>query len=495
MAGNQPQAPIHIVMASSEISPFGQTGGLGDVLGSLPVALEQLGLKISLIMPAYRTVLKRKFELEDTGISLSVPVSNRTEHGTVLKGTIGKSIPVYFVRADKYFDREELYSHDGIDFPDNAERFTFFSRAVLELCKHFSPDILHANDWETALSITFLKTQRGLYPELHHTRTVLTIHNLGYQGIFWKPDWHILNLEWRFFTSEYLEFYGKINFLKAGIVFADRVTTVSPSYAQEIQTQEFGFGLDGVLRARAKSLTGILNRIDYHEWNPAIDNKIKQTYSTDDLTGKARCKSELQKFFHLPSSPETPIIGWVSRLVSQKGCDLLQQVLPELLTKNIQFVLLGDGDTQYSDIFKQLPSAYPNKAGVHIGYDDALMRNIVAGSDFLLLPSRYEPCGLTQLYGLRYGTPSVVRATGGLKDSIHEFHPESGTGTGFLFEKYEAKEFEAAISRALSCYEQKNNWNSIIKNAMKTDVSWKKSAHVYKELYTNLLSQPAEPTN
>jgi starch synthase len=452
-------------------------------------------VNVSLIMPAYRSVMKRKLELEDTGITLNIPVSNRTETGTVLKGKMGKSIPVYFIKADKYFDRDELYSNDGIDFPDNAERFVFFSRAVLELCKHYPPDILHAHDWEAALSIAFLKTQPKLYPELKHTHTVLTIHNLGYQGVFWKQDWHLLNIDWRYFNSDYLEFYGKINFLKAGIVFADKITTVSPSYSQEIQTHEFGFGLDGVLRTRTKSLTGILNGIDYHQWNPEIDNKIEQTYSADDLTGKAKCKAELQKIFRLPNSPDSTVIGWVSRLVPQKGCDLLLHVLPEILIKNIQFVMLGDGDTQYSDKFKQLPAAYPGKAGVHIGYHGTLMRNIVAGSDFLLLPSRYEPCGLTQLYGLRYGTPSVVRATGGLKDSIHEYDLESGRGTGFLFDKYEVEEFKAAILRALSLYERKDIWKTIIRNAMRTNVSWTKSAHSYKELYLNLLARPPVQTN
>jgi starch synthase len=367
------------------------------------------------------------------------------------------------------------------------ELISLIMRNVSELCKLDKPDILHTHDWQTALSPAFLKTQPYLYPELKNAGTVLTIHNLGYQGVFWQHDWHLLNMDWRYFNLDYMEFYGNINFLKAGIVFTDKVTTVSPTYADEIQTQEFGFGLDGVLRTRSKALTGLLNGIDYQKWNPEIDKNIAHTYSINDPTGKIFCKAELQRIFHLPINPDIPVIAWSSRLVSQKGCDLLQQVLPEMMADNIQFVLLGDGDPNYSEFFKKLPANYPGKVGVHIGYHDGLMRSIVAGADFLLLPSRYEPCGLTQLYGLRYGTPSIVRSTGGLKDTIQEFNPKSAKGNGFLFCKYEADEFLAAIRHALTCYENKSDRLSIIKNAMKSDFSWAKSAQSYKVMYLTML--------
>ncbi|MEK7354441.1 MAG: glycogen/starch synthase, partial [Chloroflexota bacterium] len=304
---------LSVAMVSPEAAPFARSGGLADVLGSLPVVLERLGLRISLIMPAYRSVLQGKFPLEDTGIRFAVPVSSHQEEGNLLKTTLGQAITVYFIRADKYFDRDYLYGTPEGDYPDNAERFIFFSRAALELLKLQPHHILHAHDWQSALSVAFLKAQPHLYPQLSQAKTVFTVHNLGFQGLFPAQDWHLLNLEESFFAPRYLEFYGKINFIKGGLVFADAITTVSPGYAEEIKTSEQGFGLDGILRERADSLTGILNGVDYDIWNPETDRLIAGTYGVDNLSGKKICKADLQLTFGLPRNPDIPVIGMVSR--------------------------------------------------------------------------------------------------------------------------------------------------------------------------------------
>jgi starch synthase len=473
-------------MASSEISPFAKTGGLGDVLGSLPLSLEKLGAKISLIMPAYRSVLKGDFLTEDTGIRFSVPVSNRMEKGSVLKGKIGRSIPVYFIRADKYYDRENLYSTSEGDYPDNAERFVFFSRAVLEVLRSDPPAVLHAHDWQTALSVVFLKAQPELYPELTSTKAIFTVHNLGYQGVFWSLDWHLLNLDWRFFSSRYMEFFNKINFLKGGVVFADRVTTVSPTYAEEITTEEYGFGLEGVFQEKAKGLIGIINGIDYQVWNPETDANVAHTYSIDDLAGKAICKAELQRAFGLQENPDVPLICMVTRLSAQKGCDLVAMAMDVLMKRDIQFILLGNGEKHYTELFEGMTEKYPGKIGMQMAFDELKVHKIIAGADFILVPSRYEPCGLTQMYGLRYGTVPVVRNTGGLKDTIKEFNPETGKGNGFLFNLNEVSDLMAAIDRALKCYQRKDLWATLIKNGMKMNFSWENSTRLYKEMYQKL---------
>jgi len=480
---------LKVTMASPEIAPFAKTGGLADVLGSLPKALAKLGIKLTLIMPAHRSVLQGNFNLEDTGMRIVAPVSNREEEGCLLRTTINGSIPVYFIRHDRYFDREPPYSTPKGDYPDNAERFVFFSRAVLEVLKLDPPDILHAHDWQSALAIVFLKTQPYLYPELCSTKTVFTIHNLGYQGIFWHLDWHLLKLDWSFFTPRFLEFYGKINFLKGGLVFADTITTVSPTYAEEIKTAEQGFGLEGVLQERAADLIGILNGADYNQWNPETDTLISQNYHQSDLSGKRICKADLQQIFNLPPLPEVPVIGMVSRLTSQKGFDLLEKAIDTLLERDIQLVILGTGESRYQDFFSKIPAAYPGKAGVQIAFSEPLAHKVIAGSDMFLMPSRYEPGGLTQVYGLKYGTIPVVRATGGLKDTVQQFDPKTGKGNGFTFEGYDEISLLNACDQALAVFLEKDTWRALIKNAMAAEFSWERSAHEYKSLYQKLLKK------
>jgi len=322
-------------------------------------------------------------------------------------------------------------------------------------------------------------------------KTLLTVHNLGFQGLFGYPDWHLLNLDGHFFAPRYLEYYGKINFLKGGLIFADKLSTVSPTYAEEIKTAEQGFGLDGVFRERAKDLVGILNGADYEIWNPETDPLISHRYGPDSLFGKKLCKAELQEIFHLPSDPDIPVVGMVSRLTTQKGFDLLEKVMDDLLFRDIQFVLLGTGDKRHEQIFGEMPERYPGKAGVRIAFDEALSHKVIAGCDLLLMPSRYEPSGLTQMYSLRYGTIPIVRATGGLSDTVNEFDSEAERGNGFLFGPYEVPALLQALDRALNLLRQKKEWSTIMKNAMVADFSWARSARLYADLYRGLAGHPS----
>lgn len=479
---------MRVVMASPEIVPFAKTGGLADVVGSLPLALEGLGVRVSLIMPAYSFIPRDRFGLKETGIELIVPISRGHEKAGVLETTIGKGIKVYFIQADKYFDRENLYGTPEGDYLDNAERFAFFSRAILELLRKIGvPDVLHVHDWQTALAPAFLKASPGAYPELEGMKTVLTIHNMGYLGLFWHLDWHLLNLDWKYFNFRFLEFYGMVSYLKGGIVFADAITTVSKKYAEEIKTLEYGYGLEGVLQERAGVLYGILNGVDYGEWNPKTDSHIKKNYGPRDLSGKMACKRDLQKAFGLPMRRAVPLIGMISRLADQKGFDLLAEVIDDIMGMELQFVLLGTGEKKYHDLFEDIRGRYQEKCGIRIGFDNSLAHKIEAGSDIFLMPSKYEPCGLNQIYSLKYGTIPVVRATGGLDDTIQEFDPATGKGNGFKFQDYSGRALLSAINRALETFKKPALWKKIIQNAMAADFSWKRSAQEYLKLYQSLV--------
>jgi starch synthase len=493
-AKTSPQEPsIHVALVSPEIAPFAKTGGLGDMVAALSRALERLGLRVSLVMPAYRSVLQGGFPLQDTGVRFTVPVSDRMVEGGLLKTNTGSAITVYFVRAVQYFDRDYLYGTPESDYPDNAERFIFFSRAALEVLKMDPPEILHAHDWQSAPCIVFLKAQPDLYPQLSTIKTVLTVHNLGYQGLFWYLDWHLLNLDWSFYTPSYLEFYGRINFLKGGFVFADAITAVSPTYAEEIKTAEHGFGLEGVFRERAPKLVGIPNGADYDVWNPKKDPLIARTYDADSLSEKMVCKVDLQRAFQLPERADVPLIGMVSRLTPQKGLDLLEKALDELFSRDIQFVFLGTGDKRYQDFLARLALQHPTKCGVRIAFDESLAHKVIAGADMFLVPSRYEPSGLTQLYSLKYGTIPVVRATGGLRDTIREFNPETGEGNGFVFSLYKSRKLLEAVVRALTLFNDRAKWVILMKNAMAADFSWGRSARAYLNLYQKLLVTERQP--
>ena len=483
---------LHVVMVSPEIVPFAKTGGLADVVGALSIALERLGQQVSLIMPAHRRALKCGVPMEETGIRFAVPVSNRREEATLLRAKVGRDISVYLIRADRYFDRDNLYGTPEGDYSDNAERFAFFSRAALEAFRKIGPaHVLHAHDWQAALAITFLKTQPDVYPELSAVRTVLTLHNVGYQGVFPRDDWHLLNLDWGFFTPRQLEYYGQISYLKGGLEWADAITTVSPTYAAEIQTAEHGFGLEGVFRDRAADLSGILNGADYEVWNPATDPSIAKTYDLADVSGKRDCKAEVQRLFGLREAPEVPLVGMITRLAAQKGIDLLAGAFEELMRRDVQFVLLGAGDRPFEDFFRSLGDRYPEKAAAQIVFDETLAHKIEAGADMFLMPSRYEPAGLNQLYSLRYGTIPIVRSTGGLKDSVSDFDPAAGTGNGFVFRDYDGDALLEAVDRALATYRQEDQWARLMENAMTADYSWSRSAGEYLRLYRRLMTASA----
>jgi starch synthase len=353
-------------------------------------------------------------------------------------------------------------------------------------------DLVHCHDWQTALAVVFLKTQPERYGPLGGARTILTLHNLGFQGIFPFSAWPLLHLDWRFFTAQFLEFYGNINFLKGGLVFADKITTVSPSYASEIMEPEQGFGLEGVLRERQNDVVGILNGVDYSQWNPETDPFIAKRYNASQLTAKQSCKKFLQRNVGLPESSKLPLLGMVSRLTSQKGIDLLQDIIESLMERDLQFVLLGSGEPRYEEFFAGAAARHPAKFAMRTGYDEPLAHQIEAGADIFLMPSRYEPCGLNQMFSLKYGTVPIVRSVGGLKDTVEDYDPAARTGTGFVFESYDARELLGAVDRALELYRSKRDWTALRRRAMSRDFSWARSARRYDELYREILAAPTE---
>ncbi|MBI4490134.1 MAG: glycogen synthase GlgA [Deltaproteobacteria bacterium] len=481
---------MKILMVSSEIFPMAKTGGLADVVGSLSPALSRLGVQVALVMPAYQIILENSFPLEDLGLEIEVPLGSRYEKGRVLKTFLQEGLPVYFIRADRYFFREGLYGTSQGDYPDNAERFAFFSKATLELARRTAPwDIFHCHDWQTAL----IPVEKKIHPcpEIQKSKTLLTIHNLGYQGIFPVSEWQLLNLDRNYFTPRYLEFYGNFNLLKGGILLADALTTVSKKYANEIKTPEYGCGLDGVIRDREKDLYGILNGVDYQEWNPETDPYIKKNYGARHLRGKTSCKKDLQAIYGLPLKGSVPLFGIVSRLTDQKGFDILVEVIEDLMQLDLQLVVLGTGEQKYEDLLAELPTTQPEKIGLKIGYDNVLAHKIEAGADLFLMPSKYEPCGLNQIYSLRYGTIPVVRATGGLDDTVKDYNPITGEGNGFKFSAYSGPTLLETIKRAIAVYSNRKAWRQLMAKAMDCDFSWKESAAAYLALYRQLLETPS----
>ncbi|HEX7895328.1 MAG TPA: glycogen synthase, partial [Terriglobales bacterium] len=425
---------MHIAFVASECVPFSKTGGLADVVGALPRALAAAGHQISVFTPRYRQTRIRE---EHTVVqSITIPFDDRYRFCSVVEGPGYPGVRFFFVDYPPFFDRDGLYGTASGDFPDNAERFALFCRAALEASKILGvPDIFHCHDWQSALVPVLLKTQYSEDPAFRNAGTVFTIHNMGYQGLFPPEILPLLTLPWDLFTITKMEFFGNVNFLKGALAYSDFVTTVSRRYSQEIQTTEFGFGLDGVLKERAATVTGILNGVDYDEWNPESDKCIAAHYNAEDLTGKQDCKRDLLRTFGLPEADmQIPLVGIVSRFAAQKGFDLIGQIIDRLALEDIHFAVLGNGDRLYEEMFMRLTRRVPEKMGVRIAYDDHIAHKIVAGSDMFLMPSRYEPCGLSQIYSLRYGTVPVVRATGGLDDTIDPWDPRTKKGTGFKFQ-------------------------------------------------------------
>jgi starch synthase len=487
---------MRILFAASEVAPFARTGGLGDVAGALPQALYRLGHDVRLIMPLYRVVDRERHRLSEAARGLEVRAAVGSQEVDVLEGHLSNGVPVYFVRHDPSFDRDGLYqTPSGEDYPDGAERFALFCRAALEACRTlaFRFEVLHAHDWQTALLPVYLKTVLQGDPFFRGVATVFTIHNLGYQGHFPPDILPRLGLPLELFTAARLEFYGKVNLLKGGLVFADLLTTVSRRYSQEIQTPEQGFGLDGLLRERRSELFGILNGIDPEEWNPAIDPHLAAHYTAADLSGKARCKRDLQRRLRLPVRADVPILGVISRLAGQKGLDLLRDILDTLMELDLQLVVLGSGEKALEEAFLQAASRHPSKLGVKIGFDTPLSHQIEAGADLFLMPSRYEPCGLNQMYSLTYGTIPIVCATGGLDDTVVQFDPATGRGNGFKFEEADAAAFLQAIRQALKLFPDKAQWGRLIANAMAADFTWDRSAREYEEVYRRALLKRGKP--
>jgi starch synthase len=479
---------MKIAMIASEVTPFAKTGGLADVIGTLSIALERLGHELCVIAPAYRSALQGNFSLRQIGLELSVPLSDRRQQAGVLEASIGKNVSVYLIRADPYFGRENLYGAPTGDYPDNDERFVFFSRAALELLRHKPVDIAHCHDWQTALVAVFLKIQPQNYAETAAAKTVFTIHNLGFQGVFPQSAWPLLNLDPTYLTPQFLEYYGSVNFLKGGLIFADKITTVSPSYAEEIMTAEQGFGLEGVLQQRAADLVGILNGVDDHQWNPWTDPFLACHYGEKSLAVKGDCKSALLRAVGLPEKNDTPLIAMISRLTLQKGFDLIEEIFDSLMERDLQVVLLGNGEPHFENFFKAVARRHPDRVAVEIAFNEPLAHQIEAGADLFLMPSLYEPCGLNQMFSLKYGTIPIVRAVGGLKDTVQDYNKETQTGTGFLFQRYESSALLAAVDRGLALFRDKQAWFALQRRAMGMDFSWDRSAKLYGDLYQQLVT-------
>ncbi|HVO79833.1 MAG TPA: glycogen synthase GlgA [Terriglobales bacterium] len=475
---------MHIAFVASECVPFSKTGGLADVVGALPRALAAMGHQVSVYLPRYR---QTKLNDPQTVMrSITVPFDDRYRFCSVVSGgNHASGVRFYFVEYPPYFDRDALYGTSAGDYPDNAERFALFSRAVLEASKILGvPQVFHCHDWQSALVPVLLRTQYAEDPAFRDVATVFTIHNMGYQGLFSPDTLPLLTLPWDLFTISKMEFFGNVNFLKGALVYSDFITTVSRKYSQEIQTTEFGFGLEGVLRDRAATVTGILNGVDYDEWSPQTDKFSVAKYSREDLSGKALCKQDLLAAFGVTNADlRLPVIGIVSRFAAQKGFDLIAQVMDRLAREEMIVVALGAGDRQYEEMFLRLQKQFPQKIAVKVAYDNVLAHKIEAGSDMFLMPSRYEPCGLNQIYSLKYGTVPIVRATGGLDDTIEPWDARTGKGTGFKFSEYSGEALLLTIKQTLQAYRDQGSWQVLMRNGMAKDFSWNASAKEYVRIY------------
>ena len=478
---------LKILLVSAEVYPFAKTGGLADVSGALPPALKKLGHDIRVIMPKYPCTAKAGKKIQSLKVDLKLPGFN--EKGTLFKSELDGEVPIYLIKHDGYFKRKHIYGEPGSDYPDSVERFSFFSQAVLEAVKSldFKPDIIHCNDWHTGLIPVYLKSLYRNDPWFSQTKTFFSIHNLGYQGNFPHSQLKVTGLDESLFTEEGLEFYDQISFLKGGLIFSDTLSTVSPTYSQEIQTQDLGFGMQGILQKRSGCLHGILNGVDETVWNPKTDLLIPANYGPKSLSQKKQCREDLIKTFSLRLNKKTPILCMITRLSQQKGIDLIMEAKDMLDKQDVSLVILGTGSTEYEAFFKQWSRDRPDKIATALKFDESLGHRILAGSDMLLMPSLYEPCGLTQMYALKYGTVPIVRAVGGLKDSIQEFSEKTGKGTGFKFKAPQTKFFLKSLQKALSCFHKTQTWKKLMLNGMAKDNSWEFAAKKYSRLYQKSL--------
>ncbi len=489
---------MNILFATSEVAGFAKTGGLADVAAALPIELRRMGHRPIIFMPAYRKATDSDNPIESLGVRIEIPIGSKTVTGGLLKSHLpGSDVPVYLVEQDEYYDRDELYVEGGEDYKDNCERFVFFCRAIIESIRllELKVDLLHCNDWQTGLLPAYLKTEYSSVPGYERIATLFTIHNLAYQGTFWHWDMVLTGLDWKYFNYHQMEFYGNLNLMKTGLVFADALATVSPRYAEEIQTSPLGCGLEGVLQNRREVLSGIVNGVDYERWNPATDSDLAANFGPDDVqVGKAQCKAALQKEVGLPSRADVPLIGLVGRLVDQKGFDLLEPVISQWIEhEDAQWVILGTGDAKYEAMLAKAAERYPQKIAALLSFSEPLAHRIEAGADMFMMPSLYEPCGLNQLYSLKYGTIPIVRATGGLADTITDAGEDSlaaGTANGFSFRDYGELSLSKTLGRAVDTYHTNpDRWKQLIDTAMRQDWSWAHSARQYVELYQATLAR------
>jgi len=484
---------LKVLFLSSEVMPFAKTGGLADVAGSLPIALKRAGVDVRLVMPFYRTIKEGAYENHMLIKDIEIPFGESILKANIFETLLGADIPVYLVEREDMYDRPYLYGNSRGDYYDNMERFSFFAHAALRLSQDlgFVPDIVHCNDWQTGIVPALLKGPYRTSGILSGTASLFTIHNMGYQGIFPREKLPITGLsETVFFHPEGVEYWGKISLLKAAIVYSDVITTVSPTYAREIQTPEYGMGMEGILKGRSRFLYGILNGVDYNEWDPAKDNYLESYYSKKLISGKIRCKEALIKEMDLDLSLKgQPLLGLISRLDDQKGLDILVKTLDDIIDLDVALVVLGSGDEVIQNTIREAAERHRHRMGIYIGFNEPLAHRIMAGTDLLLIPSRYEPCGLTQMYALKYGTIPVVRATGGLNDTIEPFDEKTGKGNGFKFGPYEAETLLNEIKRAIGIFKDKKVWKKLMANGMSADFSWDNSAKAYIDLYGSIVEK------
>ena len=472
---------MRILIVSAEVVPYAKVGGLADVAGSLPKSLKQLGHDVRVIMPRYGRIDPQKYDLEPVSGTFSVTLSDRDEAASLWQTTLDDSVTVYMVESQHYFAREAIYGYS-----DDGERFVFFCRAVLEAFKHLNwqPDIIHTNDWHTALIPNLLKTIYEDDPFYSQTASVFTIHNLAYQGLFDQKVLAMTGLGGGFLRPQISEHSDQFDLMSQGILYADVINTVSPTYAREILTPEYSEGLDPVLKYRKARIFGILNGLDTQTFNPATDEELQANYDIKTLERKVENKLALQREGDLQEDPSIPLVGIVSRLADQKGFDLLEPIIEPLLKEvEMQLVLLGTGDQHYHDFFRRIGEQYPRQAAIALNFDAALAQRIYGGADIFLMPSRYEPCGLGQMIAMRYGTIPVVRSTGGLADTVKDYQPGSDEGNGFVFENYTPYACFVALTRAVETFHRPNEWRHLQKRGMEADLSWSVSAQRYVELY------------
>ena len=475
---------MKILMASSEMAPLARSGGLGDVLEALPAELKKLGHEVSVALPFYRSIRENSgLEIKSTGVEVTIQVGAKRLDAEIMECVAPNGVQVFLVRRDEYFDRSTLYGAGGRDYDDNAERFIYFTKAVIELAARISPapEILHVHDWQTALAPVFIR-DRGL-----PFQTVLTIHNLAYQGSFWGVDFALTSLPASYFGPKGVEFYGRLNFLKGGILYADAITTVSEAYAHDIQTVEYGAGLDVVVRENSRRLTGILNGADYSEWDPAIDKHLPKTYTRKAPDGKTACREALLKEMGLLPNPAGPVFTMVTRLAEQKGIDLLLPLLDRLLADDVRLVILGEGDFSYERELMIASRKFRGKFAFKKGFDERSAHLFEAGADCVVIPSHFEPCGLTAMYSLKYGAVPVARATGGIYQVVQDYDPTTGGGNGFLFFDYSTGALWDVIVRARKLFTDKAAWRALVDRAMASDFSWEASVRQYEKVYQSLL--------